>query len=178
MKNEASLIIIRNRHNGDTVIENVLNYVLSSPFAELDEVMVNGLTLDYYKMVEEFYEVQKPYSELDSHRRLFHMVLSARPSKHIQITLDEAAKYFLGYMTMKGHQVLLVPHYGSEDNAYNYHWHAVVNVKSYSTGKTLLDIIYFFSFTIYKIYLLYNFQLFLRLLLYVLQAAYILMEDI
>ena len=58
---KALLIIIRNKHNGDTVIENVLNYVLSSPFAELDEVMVNGLTLDYYKMVEEFYEVQKPY---------------------------------------------------------------------------------------------------------------------
>ena len=145
MKNEASLIIIKNRHNGDTVIENVLNYVLSSPFAELDEVLVNGLTLDYYKMVEEFYEVQKPYKALDSHRRLFHMVLSARPSKHIQRTLDEAAKYFLGYMTMKGHQVLLVPHYGSEDNAYNYHWHAVVNVKSYSTGQTLLD-----KYTTYK----------------------------
>ncbi|MEE1077247.1 MAG: relaxase/mobilization nuclease domain-containing protein [Acutalibacteraceae bacterium] len=145
MKNKASVIIIRNRHNGDTVIENVLNYVLSSPFAELDEVMVNGLTLDYYKMVEEFYEVQKPYSELDSHRRLFHMVLSARHSKHMKRTLDEAAKYFLGYMTMKGHQVLLVPHYGSEDNAYNYHWHAVVNVKSYSTGQTLLD-----KYTTYK----------------------------
>ncbi|MEE0061135.1 MAG: relaxase/mobilization nuclease domain-containing protein [Acutalibacteraceae bacterium] len=145
MKNEASLIIIRNRHNGDTVIENVLNYVLSSPFAELDEVMVNGLTLDYYKMVEEFYEVQKPYSELDSHRRLFHMVLSARHSKHMQRTLEEAAKYFLCYMTMKDHQVLLVPHYGSEDNAYNYHWHAVVNVKSYSTGQTLLD-----KYTTYK----------------------------
>ena len=63
----------------------------------------------------------------------------------MQRTLDEAAKYFLGYMTMKGHQVLLVPHYGSEDNAYNYHWHAVVNVKSYSTGQTLLD-----KYTTYK----------------------------
>lgn len=140
MKNEATLFIINNnKHNGDTVIENVLNYVLSSPFAEPDEVMVNGLTLDYYKMVEEFYEVQKPYKALDSHRRLFHMVLSARSSKYIQRTLDEAAKCFLDYMTMKGHQVLLVPHYGSEGNSYNYHWHAVVNVKSYLTGQTLWD---------------------------------------
>ena len=51
MKNKATLFIINNKHSGDTVIENVLNYALSSPFAELNEVMVNGLTLDYYKMV-------------------------------------------------------------------------------------------------------------------------------
>ena len=89
--------------------------------------------------------MQKPYSELDNHRRLFHMVLSARPSKRIQRTLDEAAEYFLEYMIMKGHQVLLVPHYGSEGNLYNYHWHAVVNIKSYSTGQTLLD-----KYTTYK----------------------------
>ncbi|MEE0059314.1 MAG: hypothetical protein UE295_00650 [Acutalibacteraceae bacterium] len=40
---------------------------------------------------------------------------------------------------MKVHQVMLAPHYGSEGNAFNYHWHAVVNVKSYSTEKTLYD---------------------------------------
>ena len=139
MKNEATLLVIQNRHNGDTVIENVLNYVISSPFADLNEVMAYGLTLDYYKMIQEFYQVQEPYRELEKHRRIFHMVLSARPSKHIQRTLDEGAKYFLDYMIMKGHQVLLVPHDGSRTNCNNYHWHAVVNVKSYLTGETLYD---------------------------------------
>lgn len=71
------------------------------------------------------------------------MVLSARLSKYVQRTLDEAAKYFLDYMAMKGYQVLLVPHYGSEDNSYNCHWHAVVNVKSYLTGQhCLIDMLH------------------------------------
>lgn len=140
MKNEASLIIIRNRHNGDTVIENVLNYVLSSPFAELDEVMVNGISdNDYYQMVQDFYSVQEPYTALKSHRRIFHMILSMRPCKNIQRNLDEGAEAFLEFMKRRGHQVLLVPHYGSKTNYAHYHWHAVVNVKSYTTGKTLLD---------------------------------------
>ena len=146
MKNEASLIIIRNKHDGDTVIENVLNYVLSSPFAELDEVMVNGISdNDYYQMVQDFYSVQEPYTALKSHRRIFHMILSMRPCKNMQRNLDEGAEAFLEFMKIQGHQVLLVPHYGSKTNYAHYHWHAVVNVKSYSTGQTLLD-----KYTTYK----------------------------
>ena len=140
MKNEATLIVIRNRHNGYTVIENVLNYVLSSPFAELDEVMVNGISdNDYYQMVQDFYSVQEPYTALKSHRRIFHMILSMRPCKNMQRNLDEGAEAFLEFMKIHGHQVLLVPHYGSKTNYAHYHWHAVVNVKSYLTGNTLLD---------------------------------------
>ena len=46
---------------------------------------------------------------------------------------------FLNYFTILGHQIILVPHYGSKTNMHNYHWHVVVNVKSYTTGITLLD---------------------------------------
>ena len=139
MKNTPTLFIIQNRHNGDNVIENVLNYVISSPFAELDEAMAHGLTMDYYQMINEFYQVQEPYRELEKHRRIFHMVLSMRPCNNMQKILNEGAENFLNYMALNGHQVLLVPHYGSKGNAYNYHWHAVVNVKSYSSGDTLYD---------------------------------------
>lgn len=137
---EAKLIVIKNRHNGDNVIENILNYALSSPFADLDEIMVNGISNnDYYQMVQDFYAVQDPYPALKDHRRVFHMILTARVSKGIQRNLDEGAEAFLEYMKLLGHQVLLVPHDGSEHNAEHYHWHAVVNVKSYLTGMTLYD---------------------------------------
>lgn len=114
--------------------------MLSSPFAELDEVMINGISdNDYYQMVQDFYSVQEPYTALKSHRRIFHMILSMRPCKNMQRNLDEGAEAFLEFMKRRGHQVLLVPHYGSKTNYAHYHWHAVVNVKSYTAGKTLLD---------------------------------------
>ncbi len=137
---EAKLIIIKNRHNGDNVIENVLYYALESPFADIEEIMVNGISdNDYDQMVRDFYAVQDPYPALQDHRRVFHMILTSRVSKNMQRNLDEGAVAFLEFMKLHGHQVLLVPHYGSKTNADNYHWHAVVNVKSYLTGKTLLD---------------------------------------
>lgn len=145
MKN-ATLFIIKNRHNGDEVIENVLNYTLSSPFADCEEIMVNGISsTDYQQMIQDFYRVQEPYPALEKHRRVFHMVLTTRVSKGMQRTLDEAAEDFLEYFMCKGHQVLLVPHYGSVTNDNHYHWHAVVNVKSYLTGETLYD-----KFSTYK----------------------------
>jgi len=137
---EATLIVIKNRHNGDNVIENALNYVLSSTFADTDEIMVNGISNnDYYQMIQDFYSVQEPYTALKTHRRVFHMILTTRVSKGMQQNLDEGAEAFLEFMKIHGYQVLLVPHYGSQTNAEHYHWHAVVNVKSYLTGKTLLD---------------------------------------
>lgn len=57
----------------------------------------------------------------------------------MQRNLDEGAESFLEFMKINSHQVLLVPHYGSQINAKHYHRHTVVNVKSYTTGKTLLD---------------------------------------
>jgi hypothetical protein len=108
--------------------------------ADLDEIMVNNISNnDYYQMVQDFYTVQDPYPALQNHRRVFHMILTARVSKGMERSLDEGAEAFLEYMKLLGHQVLLVPHYGSVHNAEHYHWHAVVNVKSYLTGKTLLD---------------------------------------
>ncbi|MEE1126406.1 MAG: hypothetical protein U0L18_10840 [Acutalibacteraceae bacterium] len=62
-----------------------------------------------------------------------------RSCKNMQRNLDEGAEAFLEFMKIRGHQVLLVPHYGSKTNYAHYHWHAVVNVKSYLTGNTLLD---------------------------------------
>lgn len=57
----------------------------------------------------------------------------------MESAVDEGAYALLDYFTELGHQVLIVPHNGSKNNMYNYHWHVVVNVKSYSTGLTLLD---------------------------------------
>ena len=146
MKKEALMIIINNIHNGDTVIENVLNYVLASPFAEIDRMLVNKLSTDSFDhMVQDFYKTQEPYKALEKHRRLLHIILTTGISKGMEQTLDEAAQYLLDYCIQKGHQVLLVPHYAGSTNAELYHWHAVINIKSYINGKTLYD-----KFSTYK----------------------------
>ncbi|MEE0061140.1 MAG: hypothetical protein UE295_09975 [Acutalibacteraceae bacterium] len=68
-----------------------MNYVLSSPFAELDEVMVNGISdNDYYQMVQDFYSVQEPYPVLKSHRRIFHMILSMRHCKNMHFISQQS----------------------------------------------------------------------------------------
>ena len=38
-----------------------------------------------------------------------------------------------------GHQFVMAPHYASVTNPEHYHWHVVVNVKSYTTDETMLD---------------------------------------
>lgn len=143
---KATLVVIQKRHEGDDVIENVLSYTLSSIFADTDELLTNELCdYDLDRMIEEFYRVQEPYPYLDKHRRLFHFILSTQANKNMQRILDEGARALCDYFMQLGHQCLLVPHYGSEGNCDHYHWHAVVNVKSYLTGETLLD-----KFTTYQ----------------------------
>ena len=136
---DATLLVIRNQHQGDCVVENLIHYMLSSPFADTSEILANGMRIDSMQhMVEDIYAVQEPLN-MDHHRRMFHMVLTTRVSKDQQRNLDAGANAVCDYFVMLGHQTILVPHYGSADNYMNYHWHLAVNPISYQTGQRLWD---------------------------------------
>lgn len=135
---EATLFIVRKPHQGDTCVDNVLNYITSSPFADLDGIMTNEVCDDdLEQMIQDFYSVQEAV-DMVNHRAMFHMVLSTRHSKVAQAVIDSGAAAILDYFTMLGHQVVLVPHDGSQGNCWNYHYHIAVNPISLS-GKRLLD---------------------------------------
>lgn len=124
---DAKLFVIRKPHQGETVAENLLNYMIGSVFADEEGIMTNEISdtsLD--EMLEDIYQVQSQ-KNMVNHRAMFHMVLSTRPSKVSQTILDAGAQAILEYFSMLGHQVILVPHYGSENNCLNYHYHIAVN---------------------------------------------------
>ena len=137
---DATIFVVRKPHQGDYVIENLLNYIAGSVFADLDGMLTNLKHTDsFWSMLNEIYEVQEPFN-MEKHRMMFHMVLSTRPSKVSQRILDEGAFAVLNYFDMLGHQVILIPHDGSENNCDNYHYHVIVNPVCSHSKKRLLDV--------------------------------------
>lgn len=137
MKN-ATLFVIRKPHQGDDVVENLLNYMIGSVFFDEEGMMTNAVSeTSYDQMIADIYQVQSQ-KNMTAHRAMFHMVLSTRPSKTAQIVLDTGAAALVDYFTLLGHQVIVVPHYGSERNCLNYHYHIALNPISLD-GKRLHD---------------------------------------
>ena len=135
---DAKLFVIRKPHQGENVVENVLNYMIGSVFADQESIMTNEVSdTSFEEMLEDIYQVQSQ-KNMVNHRAMFHMVLSTRPSKVSQRILDGGAKTILDYFTILGHQVVIVPHDGSENNCLNYHYHIAVNPISMN-GCRLLD---------------------------------------
>lgn len=136
----ATMFIIKHIYRDDDAIRTVLNYAIDSRFAIDNKIIYNNLRVDSFEhMVEDFKSTQQPYAYLMHHRKLFHFVLTTTNHKTKERTLDEGAYALATYFEQKGHQFLMVPHYASVSNPEHYHWHVVVNVKSYITGLTMLD---------------------------------------
>ena len=136
---DAKLLVVGRPHQGNSAVDNVIRYVIASPFADTSEILSNQIRIDSLQhMIEDFYAVQAPL-DMNEHRRVFHFVLTARDSHHKDAILMDGAQALLEYFSEIGHQALLVPHYGSEKNYANHHWHVVVNPISYINGQRLLD---------------------------------------
>lgn len=136
---EATLLVVRKPHQGDSAVDNVVKYMVTSPFATLEEIMAFGIRTDSIAhMIEDFYAVQDPL-DMERHRRVFHMILTTRTSRVMDTILEDGAIALRDYCALLGHQVLLVPHDGSACDCFNHHWHAVINPISYMTGQRLLD---------------------------------------
>ena len=136
---DATLFVVGKSHQGDDVIENLLNYMINSIFADCDEMLTNLSHSDSFdSMMYEICQVQEPFN-MEHHRVMFHFILSTRPSHISQRILTDGAYAILDYFNMLGHQVIIVPHYGSNHNADNFHYHIAVNPVSATSQKRLLD---------------------------------------
>lgn len=136
---DATVLVVAKPHQGDSAVDNVVRYMVESPFADRDEILSNGIHIDSTQtMIEDFYRPQAPL-DMDQHRRVFHMVLTTGNSKAKDDILENGANALLDYFAMLGHQVLLVPHYGSRDDFANHHYHAAINPISYKNGQRMLD---------------------------------------
>ena len=91
----------------------------------------------FEQILEDIYHVQAQ-KDMTNHRAMFHMILSTRPSKNSQSIIDSGAELLVDYFQILGHQVVAVPHYGSENNCMNYHYHIALTPISLD-GKRLLD---------------------------------------
>ena len=136
---DAKMYVIRKPHQGDEVVENVLNYMIGSPYAYEEDIMTYEVSCDSFdQMVYDIHEVQALKS-MENHRGLFHLVLSTRPSKAAQRILDTGAQAILEYFEMTGHQAVVIPHYGSTSNNLNYHYHIALNPISLDGKRRLYD---------------------------------------
>lgn len=136
---DAKLLVVEKPHQGDFTVRNMVMYMVESPFAEKEEILANGIRIDStVHMIEDINVVQDSLN-MSCHRRLFHMILTTRASRMMDTILEEGAQALQDYCAMLGHQVLLVPHYGSRNDCSNHHWHAAVNPINSMTGQRLLD---------------------------------------
>lgn len=136
---DAMLLVVERPHQGDMVVDNMVKYMVGSPFVEKDEIIANGIrTNSVPHMIEDFYSVQGSV-DMEHHRRLFHFVLTTKASRVMDEILEDGAEALLEYCAASGHQALLVPHYGSENDYSNHHWHAAVNPINSMTGQRMLD---------------------------------------
>jgi len=135
---DATIFVVRKQHQGYEVVENVLNYILDSPYADLDDIMSNGTSLESFdQMVADIYNIQGQVN-MDHHRAMFHLILSTRPSKASQRIIENGAYALLDYFQLMGYQAVLVPHDGSQGHFKNYHCHIAVNPISF-TGERMQD---------------------------------------
>lgn len=137
---KAMMLVIQHVYRDEDSIESVLGYAIDSRFAIFEKAIAGGLRCNTFDdIVNEFHRIQEPYEYLNNHRKLFHFVLTTTNHKTKERTLDEGAYALAAFLEEKGHPFLMVPHFASATNPEHYHWHVVVNVKSYKTHQSMLD---------------------------------------
>ena len=136
---KAKVVVVRNSYKSSDAVSNVLRYMVNSPFSDTEEILSNHVRTDSIEnMINDFEEGQKE-SDLEGHRRLFHYILTTRPSNVQQQVLYDGAENLCDYYEELGHRAVFVFHCGSEHNNTNMHCHVAVNPVSYKTGKRLYD---------------------------------------
>lgn len=137
---QCTLVVIRKPHQGDNVIDNLVSYTINSIFAEPDEMQTTYIreNCNIDDIIEDFYQSQQEY-DMTNHRVMFHFILTTRVSKDMCFILDEAATALNEYFYNLGIQSVIVPHYGSEKNCFNIHYHVIINPISTTTNIRMLD---------------------------------------
>jgi hypothetical protein len=139
MSKNGTVIALRKPYKDENALIDVIAYMLNSVFAELDEIIAYGVEInDCNQIINDFLEVQSRV-DMVNHRKIFHILLTAPISKHMQRMLENAAIITVEYFGRLGYQVIAVPHYGSERVCENFHYHIAVNPISYLGNKRLLD---------------------------------------
>ena len=73
---KGTLLVVRKPYQGDTVIQNTLNYAIGSLFADEEDILTSYIDNgdDSDQIIEEYYRLQAPYNMTD-HRRMFLNIL-------------------------------------------------------------------------------------------------------
>lgn len=108
---------------------NVITRAVMEPLSDILDKIVALLEDEWYR----------PCQLLAENQYVMHFVLTTTNHVTKDRTLDEGAYALADLLHSMGYQFVMVPHRASTTNPEHYHWHVVVNVKSYTTGKTLLD---------------------------------------
>lgn len=64
---KGTLLVVRKPYQGDTVIQNTLNYAIGSLFADEEDILTSHIDNedDSDQIIEEYYRLQAPYNMTD-----------------------------------------------------------------------------------------------------------------
>lgn len=104
---KGTLLVVRKPYQGDTVIQNTLNYAIGSLFADEEDILTSHIDNedDSDQIIEEYYRLQAPYNMTD-HRRMFHFILTTRTSKSMCTILEEGAYALQDYFSFPYNPVI------------------------------------------------------------------------
>jgi hypothetical protein len=137
---KGNLFVINKKYTEMYAIDNVIGYAIDSYFTEHDDILYSLVNTDCYQnLIKDFYNTHNVLNK-EVKRKMFHFILSTPIARDMERTLSEGANAVKEYFEYYGHQSVLVPHFASNHNCYNYHWHVIVNSVSCTTRNVLQDL--------------------------------------
>lgn len=100
---KGTLLVVRKPYQGDTVIQNTLNYAIGSLFADEEDILTSHIDNedDSDQIIEEYYRLQAPYNMTD------HKNMRSIHSKDTSIELQlRKALWHKGYRYRKNYKAL------------------------------------------------------------------------
>ncbi len=145
----SELIIVKNKYNDDSAVEDVIRYICASPYA-VSYKFISVIADDYIQCIDAFNQVQVK-ADKNNGKRISHFIIGFEDQQYERQEIEKIACCVAMYFgVIKKHQTVYSIHAGSHKNRNNWHIHFVLNSINFMTGnrfsetnKDFYDMLYY-----------------------------------